>query len=262
MTFLWLLAAAAFAAADTKSGGLTVVGMETQAAREPLGIASPAPRLSWGIASGRGGVLQSAYRVLVATRADLAREGKADVWDSKKAVSADPFVAYAGPALASRTRYYWSVRVWDKEARESAWSQPTWFETAFLRADEWKGQWIAGPERARIASPAEGEADDATIRGAGEFCRPVRWLTTGFAAPRVKNDQGECREVRPAPMLRKTFHLTKKVARAPRWTISWDSSRLDSPAGPSSIVSQTSDRVVLKRRGIFSNPRACGAKRW
>jgi len=214
VSVFWLLAATAIAAADKGPGDLTLLGTETQAAHEPLGITSPAPRMSWKIASTRRGVLQAAYRVLVATKADLAREGKADVWDSKRVASSDPWVTYAGPALSSRTRYYWSVCVWDKDAKESAWSQPTWFETAFMRAEEWKGQWIAGPERARIASPAEGEADDATIRDTGEFCRPVRWLTTGFAAPRVKNDQGECREIRPAPMLRKTFRVTKKVAQA------------------------------------------------
>ncbi len=219
---LCLLSATALLAAQGKPGpvtdkgsdGLALVDLETQASREPLGLASPAPRLSWKITSSRRDVLQSAYRVLVASKADLAREGKADIWDSRRVASADPWATYAGPALASRTRYYWSVRVWDKDAKESGWSQPAWFETAFMRADEWKGQWIAGPERARIATPGEGEADDAAVREAGEFCRPVRWLTTGFAAARVKNDQGECREIRPAPMLRKSFLLTKPVAQA------------------------------------------------
>ena len=96
MSILWLLAATAIAAADKGSDGLTLVGLETQAAREPLGIASPAPRLSWKIASTRRGVLQAAYRVLVATKADLAREGKADVWDSKRVASADPWVDLRG----------------------------------------------------------------------------------------------------------------------------------------------------------------------
>jgi alpha-L-rhamnosidase len=92
-------------------------------------------------------------------------------------------------------------------------STPTWFETAFLEAGEWRGEWIAGPERARVLTAADGEADDATIRAAGELCRPVGWLTRGFAS-RKTNDQGECREVRPAPMLRKSFRVAKPVARA------------------------------------------------
>ena len=209
---LTAFAAARISAAD--SVGLKLVALETQATREPLGITDAFPRLSWRIAGTERGILQRAYRVLVASRENLVAEGKADVWDSGRVTSADPSVKYAGAALASRTRYYWSVRVWTANGKETAGSQPAWFETAFMRADEWKGQWIAGPERTRIASVAEGEADDAAIREAGDLCRPVRWPTTGFAAPRVKNDQGECREVRPAPMLRRSFLVDKKVAQA------------------------------------------------
>jgi alpha-L-rhamnosidase len=89
----------------------------------------------------------------------------------------------------------------------------TWFETALLDPGEWKGEWIAGPERPRTLTPEEGQADDARIQAAGEFCRPVAWLTSGFAA-RIPNNQGECREIRPAPMLRRSFRVTKPVARA------------------------------------------------
>ena len=66
-----------------------------------------------------------------------------------------------------------------------------------------------GPRATRVRRAAEGEADDAPIRAAGEFCRPVHWLTRGFAATRVTKDQGECREIRPAPMFRKAFTVAK-----------------------------------------------------
>jgi alpha-L-rhamnosidase len=116
--------------------------------------------------------------------------------------------------LKSRTRYYWKVRVWANGDVASNWSTLTWFETALFNQNEWKGQWIAGPERSGPLSETEGNADDDLIRRAGEFCRPVAWLTSGFAAQRFKNDQGECRELRPTPMLRKSFQITKRVARA------------------------------------------------
>jgi alpha-L-rhamnosidase len=193
---------------------LVLVHLETQSAAEPLGIADAAPRLSWAMASEERGVRQRAFRVLVASKPELAREGKADVWDSSQIAAADPWVLYAGPTLASRTRYYWSVRVWAAGDLVSAWAAPTWFETAYLGAGEWKGQWIAGPERPRVRTAAEGEADDAAIRGGGEFCRPVLWLTHGFAVPRNPNDQGECREIRPAPRLRKSFEIRKAFTRA------------------------------------------------
>ncbi len=194
--------------------GLSVARLETNAAAEPLGVDDSAPRLTWALVSNQRGVMQSAYRVRVASTPERIREGKPDVWDSGKIRSSDPWAVYAGPALRSRTRYYWTVRVWSRGGPESDWSQPTWFETALLGANEWRGQWIAGPERGGPLTEAAGTADDAAIRAAGELCRPTAWLTTGFAAARVKNNQGECRELRPAPMLRKSFQVSRPVLRA------------------------------------------------
>ncbi len=192
---------------------LSIVRLETDAAVEPLGIDDPSPRFSWMLKSAGRGVVQSAYRVLVASRPELVAEGRPDVWDSGRVESSDPWAVYGGRALRSRQRYFWSVRVWAATQAVSP-PSPTWFETAFLDAREWSGEWIAGPERPSTITAAQGEADDAAIRSAGEFCRPVGWLTTGFAAPLVKNDQGECREIRPTPMLRTSFEIAKPVARA------------------------------------------------
>src|SRR5215212_7301354 len=187
-----------------RPSGLTLAHLETDAAAQPLGIDDRAPRFSWALGSSRRGVLQTAYRVLVASRPELAREGGADVWDSGRVTSSDPWVVYAGPALKSRTRYYWTVHVWATGGLESDWARPAWFETALFDADEWKGQWIAGPERKGVLTEAEGQADDEVIRKAGEFCRPVSWLKGTWSAPLVRNNQGECRELRPAPLLRRS----------------------------------------------------------
>ena len=188
--------------------------LETQAAGLALGVDDPAPRLSWLLSSTRRGVKQAAFEIRVATTEERLRGDEPDTWASGRVSSADPWTRYAGKPLASRTRYYWTVRVWTGAEAPTDWAKPAWFETAYLAADEWRGQWIAGPERASVGSAADGEADDVAIRAAGELCRPVGWLTTGFAAARNKNDQGECRELRPAPMLRKSFRLDKPVRSA------------------------------------------------
>ena len=188
--------------------------LETDAAVTPLGIDDPKPRLRWILASDRRNVMQTTARVLVASKPELVKEGKADVWDSGSLTVSDPWVAYGGPALKSATRYFWSVRVSATGDLVSEWAEPTWFETGLLDASDWHGQWIAGPERRGPLSEADGVADDATIRSAGEFCRPVDWLTTGFAANAKKNNQGECRELRPAPMFRHSFQVKKPVASA------------------------------------------------
>jgi alpha-L-rhamnosidase len=194
--------------------GVELASLEAQATARPLGIADAAPRLSWALRSERRGVKQVAFRVLVASTPERVRPGRADLWDSGRVDSPQPFATYSGKPLASRTRHFWSVRVFLRDGTASGWAEPTWFETAYLGADEWRGRWIAGPERPRVGSLAEGEADDSVIRAAGELCRPVQWLTTGFAAARIKNDQGECRELRPAPMLRKSFHVGKAIRSA------------------------------------------------
>jgi alpha-L-rhamnosidase len=182
--------------------------------RHRSGIDDATPRLRWILASDRRNVMQTSARVLVASKLELAREGKADVWDSGSVTSADPWVVYGGPALKSATRYFWSVRVWAGSDMASDWAEPAWFETGLLNASDWHGQWIAGPERRGPLTDAEGAADDAEIRAAGEFCRPVGWLTSGWSAAAKKNNQGECRELRPAPMLRRSFRVKKQVARA------------------------------------------------
>jgi alpha-L-rhamnosidase len=207
---LLLVVAAPDAAADSAA----VVALETNGTAEPLGIDDPTPRLTWALASEQRGVMQTAYRVLVASRVELVENGRADVWDSGKVTSGDPWCVYRGPGLASRSRYHWSVQVWTNDSDAAARGPSAWFETALLEPGEWRGEWIAGPERALALTPEEGEADDARIRAAGELCRPVGWPTSGFAVRLIKNNQGECREIRPTPMLRRSFPVATAVARA------------------------------------------------
>src|SRR4051812_6297259 len=87
--------------AATSSAPLVATHLETDAAANPLGIDDRAPRLSWRLESPRRGVMQSAYRILVASRPELLREGRADVWDSNEITSAEPWAVYRGRPLAS-----------------------------------------------------------------------------------------------------------------------------------------------------------------
>ena len=195
----------------TTMGDVAVVRLETDAATNPLGIDDRAPRLTWQLESRRRAVRQSSYRVLVATRPELLREGRADAWDSGEIDSGQPSALYRGKPLASRTRYFWSVRA-RTTVGASGWSERGWFETALLDATDWRGRWIAGPERVRSLTVAEGAADDAKIRASGEFCRPTAWPTVPLMRLRP-NDEGECRAPRPAPMFVRAFRVTKPVAR-------------------------------------------------
>lgn len=146
-----LFAAGIMAQTAGTAGAIRVAGLRADAMSEPLGIDNPRPRLSWRIEADRPAVQQTAFRVLVGTTSAAAASGKGPevTWDSGVVRSSNPFVLYAGPPLASRTRYYWSVRVWvagDPEGTSYV-SKPGWFETAYMDPAEWRGEWIGGPKR-------------------------------------------------------------------------------------------------------------------
>lgn len=111
--------------------------------KNPLGIDDPTPRFSWRSDSSERNWRQSAYQIIVATAPENLRSGTADVWDSGKQASAQSVgIAYAGPALASRVRYFWKVRVWDESGRVSQSSEPAWWEMGLLQPSDWSASWI------------------------------------------------------------------------------------------------------------------------
>ncbi|MFH8252667.1 family 78 glycoside hydrolase catalytic domain [Microbacterium sp. B2969] len=132
------------------------------AAANPLGIDDAKPTFSWIITSATRGIYQKQYQVIVASSAAKAAKGQGDIWDSGQVLGDATSVDYAGPDLKSRTKYYWNVRTWTPGV--SPWAEPASFETAYLSASEWKGDWITGP--ARPIAPltgAAGSADDAGL---------------------------------------------------------------------------------------------------
>ena len=137
---------------------------------EPLGIDVAHPRLSWQLQDSSRGAKQTAYEIRIASSTDNLGRDQADIWDSGK-VQTDQSninVAYAGPELQSRRRYYWQVRVWDQMGKSSAYSQPTWWEMGLLSPSDWKAKWITRD------MPAE----------RGDYASGVKWI---WAA----NDNGQ-----------------------------------------------------------------------
>jgi alpha-L-rhamnosidase len=102
----------------------------------PLGIESKEPCLSWQLTSDQRNASQSAYQIQV-------RDRQGDLWDTGK-VSSDQslHIPYRGPALRSRQRCTWQVRVWDSNDRPSAWSASAWWEMGLLHPTNWQAQWI------------------------------------------------------------------------------------------------------------------------
>src|SRR5262249_16955239 len=104
--------------------------LQCESLKEPLGMDVAHPRFSWKLADTRRGAKQSAYEIQVASSDTKLAADKPDVWDSGKIVSeASLNVPYAGPALGASRRYYWRVRVWDKDGKPYPPSAPSWCET-------------------------------------------------------------------------------------------------------------------------------------
>jgi alpha-L-rhamnosidase len=144
------------------AGPLEMARLTTEYAERLLGTDVERPRLGWVLSAEGHGARQTGYRLQVATTA--AGFAPPDIWDSGRVESdASVGVEYGGPALQPRTRYFWRVKVWDGAGHESAWSEPTWFETALRDPSEWTGVWIG-------AAPSE--VPPLTFEGASWIWSP------------------------------------------------------------------------------------------
>lgn len=93
---------------------------------------------SWVMNDPDRGEVQTAYQILVSSTPD----GTGDIWDSGKvASSTSSSVPYGGPSLVPATRYWWKVKVWDKDGNESPYSTEATFDTGLRKAD-WTASYI------------------------------------------------------------------------------------------------------------------------
>lgn len=119
--------------------------LRTEYRENPIGIDEDNPRFSWQMASDIRGQQQSAYQVLVGDSAQNLAEG-VYVWDSGMVESGNAVdIRYAGEPLKPCTRYYWQVKVWDKDDKAVLSTQEAYFETALMDGDWSDAQWIAPP---------------------------------------------------------------------------------------------------------------------
>lgn len=133
---------------------IQVLKTTTEYTENPLGIDVEKPRLSWVLDSAARGQKQTAYQILVASSLEKLNSGQGDMWDTGKMESNQSVnIPYNGKALESSKRYYWKVRVWDKNGEVSAWSSPSWWEMGILNQEEWKAKWITGKRATYINNP-------------------------------------------------------------------------------------------------------------
>jgi alpha-L-rhamnosidase len=119
------------------------VQLRCESVNNPLGIDVANPHLSWQSDSAERNWMQTAYEIVVSTSPSPALDAASIVWDSGRVASAESVgITYGGTTLEARTRYYWSVRVWDANGQSSQASETAWWETGLLK-QEWKAKWVA-----------------------------------------------------------------------------------------------------------------------
>ena len=150
---------------------LKAVDLRTEFVVNPIGVDDPRPRLSWVCIHGERNQIQKAYRIIVASSMEKALNCVGDVWDSGVVESDSNIVEYGGPPLKSFTRYYWRVKWWDGNGRESAWSDVAWFETGVMDSKEWRGYWIGGGQLLRKEFVVDGDVEEARayVSGLGYY---------------------------------------------------------------------------------------------
>ena len=118
---------------------LEVIDLRCEYRVNPIGIDVLHPRISWKLKSNERAVMQTAYAIEVASDSSFIQM----VWKSDK-VNSDQsvHVELTGFGVSSCTRYYYRVRSWDNRGQCSDWSEPAWWETGILSADEWHAEWI------------------------------------------------------------------------------------------------------------------------
>jgi alpha-L-rhamnosidase len=173
------LSAAGWIAANLVAGATLVPeDLRCDGLRDPL-AATLTPRFSWRAGSTDRGQAQSAWQILVASRAELLEQHQGDLWDSGKTPATRvPGADYAGAALLPGGRYHWKIRCWNAADLPSDWSPPAVFEVAPEKPADWHG---------------------------------ARWIDDGKPLPA---DDAAFYQNDPAPLLRKEFTLAKPVTRA------------------------------------------------
>jgi len=135
---LWLV--------EGNAPGISVGRLRCEYLVNPEGIDVREPRLSWVVEADERGQRQSAYRVLVASSADILAKEQGDLWDSGKVkTNQTVHIVFGGKALGSRARALWKVQVWDKDDKASPWSAPARWSLGLLAPSDWRAKWIADP---------------------------------------------------------------------------------------------------------------------
>jgi alpha-L-rhamnosidase len=121
----------------------TPVALKCENLVNPLGIDAATPRLSWRLDDKRNGASQTAYQVFVGVDSVAVSKGIGSIWQTTKINSPVQTIIYTGKKLSPFTKYFWTLKVWDKKAKQSVLSKVAGFETGMMEMKNWQGSWIS-----------------------------------------------------------------------------------------------------------------------
>ncbi len=158
---------------------------------EPAGVPLEGFYFRWELSSKTRAQYQQAYQLVVSSDAASLDTQKNLVWNSGVVRSSNSVhIAYQGEKLKPGKKYFWRVKVWDKNNSPSAWSNTASFTTGIFHADDWSNaKWISYEELPDSLIVSPGVEDFSSL---GNKClqRPV------------------------VPLFRKEFAVSKEVANA------------------------------------------------
>ncbi|WP_231426200.1 MULTISPECIES: glycoside hydrolase family 78 protein [Pedobacter] len=132
-----------FVAVFAFAQNLTLSGLTLNYKSNPIGIDTNAIRFGWKITSDVKQTIQKTYEIRVGQNENDLIHNKNLTWNSGKIESDQSVhVVYRGPQLMSRQRYYWQVKISDRNKNSSAWSAVQFFETGMLNGSNWSASWI------------------------------------------------------------------------------------------------------------------------
>lgn len=121
---------------------LKLHGLKCEMLEDPVGIDTPAPRLSWMLESDQRSTMQTAYRVMAASSEAMLEKDSADLWDTGKVEGDLSYgIPYRGKKPDSHMRVFWKVMVWSGKDF-SSWSAIRSWQMGLLHHNQWKGRWI------------------------------------------------------------------------------------------------------------------------
>ena len=142
-------------AASASAAELTPVALRCEYRANPLGIDEAQPRLTWRIESDARGAKQTAYQILVASRAELLKANTGDLWDSGKVAGGQTVnIVYTGTSLSSGKECFWKVCVWDA-ADKPNWSDTASWTMGLLHPEDWSADYISFHDQTPIWKDTE-----------------------------------------------------------------------------------------------------------